>query len=177
VSTAEPLNARIASNRGVAGHFPAWWARAQDFTGSRGWACRSWQARAWPPPSARQPARSQDISRMPWRLGPCCPSTARPPHRVEIGVEGRKVEVGVLCCFQRLFDTRGFGGDGVAEFAEHEAVVVPALLVIRKDRPLLSRCPQARAALQARAGHRLSCPCGSYRRGLGQSCGGGLPPP
>jgi hypothetical protein len=81
---------------------------------------------------------------MPWRLGPCCPSTARPPHRVEIGVEGRKVEVGVLCCFQRLFDTRGFGGDGVAEFAEHEAVVVPALLVIRKDRPLLSRCPQAK---------------------------------
>jgi hypothetical protein len=49
-------------------------------TGSRGWGpCRSWPARAWPPPSVRQPARSQDISRMPWRLGPCCPLTAPPP--------------------------------------------------------------------------------------------------
>jgi hypothetical protein len=38
---------------------------------------------------------------------------------VEIGVEDRKVEVGVLRRFQRLFDARGFGGDGVAEFAEH----------------------------------------------------------
>src|SRR5262249_23805118 len=38
---------------------------------------------------------------------------------VEIGVEDRKVEVGVLRRFQRLVDTRGFGGDGVAEFAEH----------------------------------------------------------
>ena len=55
------------------------WARAQGFIGSRGWAYRSSQARAWPHPSGRQPARSQDISRMPRRLGPCCPSTARPP--------------------------------------------------------------------------------------------------
>src|SRR5262245_11084472 len=38
---------------------------------------------------------------------------------VEIGVEDRKVEVGVLRRFQRLVDARGFGGDGVAEFAEH----------------------------------------------------------
>jgi hypothetical protein len=38
---------------------------------------------------------------------------------VEIGVEDRKVEVGILRRFQRLFDPRGFGGDGVAEFAKH----------------------------------------------------------
>jgi hypothetical protein len=38
---------------------------------------------------------------------------------LEIGVEDRKVEVGVLRRFQRLFDACGFGGDGVAEFAEH----------------------------------------------------------
>src|SRR5262245_36668567 len=38
---------------------------------------------------------------------------------VEIGVEDRKVEVGVLRRFQRLVDARGFGGDGVAKFAEH----------------------------------------------------------
>src|SRR5215813_9751120 len=38
---------------------------------------------------------------------------------VEIGVEDRKVEVGAVRCFQRLVDARGFGGDGVAEFAEH----------------------------------------------------------
>src|SRR6266480_7950405 len=37
----------------------------------------------------------------------------------EIGVEDRNVEVGVLRRFQRLFDARGFGGDGVAELAEH----------------------------------------------------------
>src|SRR5262249_53713819 len=49
--------------------------------GSRGWACRPWQARAWPPPSARQPTRSQDISRTQRKPYPCCPSTARPPHR------------------------------------------------------------------------------------------------
>src|SRR5262249_14518403 len=67
VSTAEPLNARIASNRGGRRHFPAWRARAQDFIGSRGWACRSWQARAWPPPPARQPARSPDIYPSPLR--------------------------------------------------------------------------------------------------------------
>jgi hypothetical protein len=33
---------------------------------------------------------------------------------VEIGVENRNVEVGVLRRFQRLFDARGFGGDGAA---------------------------------------------------------------
>jgi hypothetical protein len=38
---------------------------------------------------------------------------------VEIGVEDRKIEVGVLRRFQRLVNARGFGGDGVAEFAEH----------------------------------------------------------
>src|SRR5256886_7016213 len=38
---------------------------------------------------------------------------------VEIGVEDRKVEVALLRRFQRLVDARGFGGDGVAEFAEH----------------------------------------------------------
>src|SRR5215470_3941813 len=38
---------------------------------------------------------------------------------VEMGVEDRKVEVDVLRRFQRLVDARGFGGDGVAEFAEH----------------------------------------------------------
>jgi hypothetical protein len=48
---ASRLTARITSNRGGRRHFPAWWARAQDFSGSRGWACRSWPARAWPPPS------------------------------------------------------------------------------------------------------------------------------
>jgi hypothetical protein len=37
---------------------------------------------------------------------------------VEIGVEDRKVEVRILRRFQRLFDARGFGSDGVAEFAE-----------------------------------------------------------
>src|SRR5260370_927693 len=36
-----------------------------------------------------------------------------------IDVEDRKVEVGVLRRLQRRFDARGFGGDGVAEFAEH----------------------------------------------------------
>ncbi len=40
---------------------------------------------------------------------------------VEIGVEDPKVEVGVLRRFQRLFDACGFGGDGVAEFAEQSS--------------------------------------------------------
>jgi hypothetical protein len=38
---------------------------------------------------------------------------------VEIGVEDRKIEVGILSRFQRLVDVRGLGGDDVAEFAEH----------------------------------------------------------
>src|SRR2546430_14149890 len=38
---------------------------------------------------------------------------------VEIGVEDRKVEVALLRRFQCLVDARSFGGDGVAEFAEH----------------------------------------------------------
>src|SRR5262249_17234976 len=47
------------------------------------------KARAWPPPSARQPARSQDISRTQRKPYPCCPSTARPPHRTYSRAAGR----------------------------------------------------------------------------------------
>ena len=48
--------------------------------------------------------------------------------------------------------------------------------VIRRDRTSSLKCRPARSALQARAGRPLpnSCPCASFRGGLGQSCGGGL---
>jgi hypothetical protein len=39
---------------------------------------------------------------------------------IEVGVEDRKIEVGVLRRFQRLVDVRGLGGDGLRDTGGRE---------------------------------------------------------